>query len=67
MQFTIRTLSELDVVSNQNLSIEMFLLRLIHLIEIKENGKLDNNLENDKFVMKVESNENIQEKDLKIK
>ena len=41
----------------------MFLLRLIHLIEIKENGKLDNNLENDKFVMKVESNENIQEKD----
>ena len=61
-QFTIRTLSELDVVSNQNLSIEMFLLRLIHLREIKENGKLDNNFENDKLVMKVESNENIQEK-----
>ena len=40
-QFTIRTLSELDVVSNQNLSIEMFLLRLIHLREIKENKKLD--------------------------
>ena len=30
-QFTIQTLSELDVVSNQHLSIEMFLLRLIHL------------------------------------
>ncbi len=31
-QFTIRTLSELDIVSNQNLSIEMFLIRLIYLI-----------------------------------
>ncbi len=30
-QFTIQTLGELDIVSNQNLSIEMFLLRLIHL------------------------------------
>ena len=27
-QFTIRTLEELDIVSNQNLSIEMFLIRL---------------------------------------
>ena len=30
-QFTIKTLDELDIVSNQNLSIEMFLIRLIHL------------------------------------
>ena len=30
-QFTLRTLEELDLVSNQNLSIEMFLIRLIHL------------------------------------
>ena len=30
-QFTIKTLEELDVVSNQHLSIEMFLIRLIHL------------------------------------
>ncbi len=34
-QFTIKTLEELDLVSNQNLSIEMFLLRLIHLISSK--------------------------------
>ncbi len=33
-QFTIKTLGELDIVSNQNLSIEMFLIRLIHLKEI---------------------------------
>jgi len=33
-QFSINTLSEIDIVSNQNLSIEMFLIRLIHLKEI---------------------------------
>ncbi len=32
-QFSIKTLEELDIVSNQHLSIEMFLLRLIHLKE----------------------------------
>jgi DNA polymerase III subunit gamma/tau len=30
-QFSIKTLEELDIVSNQNLSIEMFLIRLIYL------------------------------------
>ncbi len=30
-QFTIKTLDELDIVSNQNFSIEMFLVRLIYL------------------------------------
>ena len=30
-QFTIKTLDELNIVSNQNLSIEMFLVRLIHV------------------------------------
>jgi DNA polymerase-3 subunit gamma/tau len=30
-QFSIRTVEELDIVSNQNLSIEMFLMRLIYL------------------------------------
>jgi DNA polymerase III subunit gamma/tau len=30
-QFTIKTLDELDIVSNQHLSIEMFLIRLMHL------------------------------------
>ena len=34
-QFTIQTLEELDIVSNQHLSIEMFLLRLIHLKGLK--------------------------------
>jgi len=61
-QFTIKTLSELDIVSNQNLSIEMFLLRLIHLREIKENKNLNNNFQNDKIIMSVDPTENIKEK-----
>jgi len=35
-QFAIKTLEELDIVSNQNLSMEMFLIRLIHLKSIKK-------------------------------
>ena len=34
-QFSIKTLEELDIVSNQHLSMEMFLIRLIHLKDIK--------------------------------
>ena len=36
-QFTIKTIGELDVVSNQNLSIEMFLIRLMHIVSLKKN------------------------------
>ena len=43
-QFTVRTFQELDIVSNQNLSIEMFLIRLMHLSLSKSN----NNYLNDK-------------------
>ena len=39
-QFTLRTLEELDLVSNQNLSIEMFLIRLIHLSPFEKKEKL---------------------------
>ena len=42
-QFTIKTLEELDIVSNQHLSMEMFLIRLIHLKSIKD--KPDSNQE----------------------
>ena len=38
-QFTLKTLQELEIVSNQNLSIEMFLIRLMHLSSFKH---LDN-------------------------
>ena len=34
-QFCIKSLSELEIVSNQHLSVEMFLIRLVHLKNIK--------------------------------
>ena len=50
-QFAISLLEELDIVSNQHLSIEMFLIRLMHLSSIKLKKNLDqedwgNNLDN---------------------
>ena len=50
-QFTIRTIAELDIVSNQNLSIEMFLMRLMYIISPKSKK-----LENDKFQHSFEKN-----------
>ena len=43
-QFTVKSLEELEIVSNQHLSIEMFLIRLIHLKSIK---KYPENLKSD--------------------
>tara|TARA_B110001452_G_scaffold196265_1_gene166253 strand:- start:1733 stop:3406 length:1674 start_codon:yes stop_codon:yes gene_type:complete len=40
-QFTIKTLAEIDIVSNQHLSIEMFLIRLLHLVEIKKDTNIN--------------------------
>ena len=40
-QFTIKTIEELDIVSNQNLSIEMFLLRLMYLTPMKPKDKIN--------------------------
>ena len=37
-QFTLKTLEEIDLVANQNLSIEMFLVRLIYLSQITQNS-----------------------------
>ncbi len=56
-QFTIKTLSELDMVSNQNLSMEMFLIRLLYLkgdktTEISHNIDLNNNIDQpEKFIL----------------
>ena len=44
-QFTIKTLEEIDIVSNQNLSIEMFLIRLIHLRKISNFNRAEEDLD----------------------
>tara|TARA_B100000530_G_scaffold314779_1_gene244005 strand:+ start:397 stop:2043 length:1647 start_codon:yes stop_codon:yes gene_type:complete len=54
-QFAIKTLDELEIVSNQNLSIEMFLIRLMHIEnKLAEEGlkqeKNDNNETNQKNI-----------------
>ena len=50
-QFTIRTIEELEIVSNQNLSIEMFLIRLMHLISLKP---YDKNLKKNEIFNSIE-------------
>ena len=47
-QFTIKTLKELDIVSDQNISIEMFLIRLLYLVDnssVKEKNEMKGNIE----------------------
>ena len=51
-QFTIKTLEEIEIVSNQNLAMEMFLIRLIHLKEISNLTDLISESENITEVIK---------------
>ena len=57
-QFTITTLDEIDIVSNQNLSIEMFLLRLLHLKSIKSSTEISR----ENFKKEIIKDEKISEK-----
>jgi len=75
-QFTIKTLDELDIVSNQNLSIEMFLIRLVHLkgiyniseiIKQNDNPREHKINQNNEINIKNLSNENNDLFDLKNK
>ncbi|MBD1156647.1 DNA polymerase III subunit gamma/tau [Pelagibacterales bacterium SAG-MED20] len=66
-QFTIKTLEELDIVSNQNLSIEMFLIRLIHLKSIDDSSNVHYEsleLTNNKEVSHTSSSQKIENNDL---
>ena len=59
-QFTIKTLDELEIVSNQNLSIEMFLIRLMYLIDIqKKEIETDNQLNDDLISKNLNNNAEI--------
>ena len=59
-QFAISSLEELDIVSNQHLSIEMFLIRLMHLSSIKLNKNLDLKVSNDNLDGQTHNKENEQ-------
>ena len=58
-QFTIKTLEEIDIVSNQNVAIEMFLIRLIYLKEISNISNLISESEN---ITEVIKNQTIEKK-----
>ena len=81
-EFTIKTLSEIETVSNPNLSIEMFLIKLVHLKDFNKSGQetiitdkiSSNNQHNHKKITKdskiIEQIKNISQEDkekLKIK
>ncbi|MDC3396383.1 DNA polymerase III subunit gamma/tau [Candidatus Pelagibacter sp.] len=59
-QFAISSLEELDIVSNQHLSIEMFLIRLMHLSSIKLNKNTDLEQSNDNLDNQTANKENKQ-------
>jgi DNA polymerase-3 subunit gamma/tau len=59
-QFAISSLEELDIVSNQHLSIEMFLIRLMHLSSIKLNKNTDIEQSNDNLDNQTANKENEQ-------
>ena len=58
-QFTINTLDEIDFVSNQSVSVEMFLMRLLHLKSFYKENKLEkiqnkNNTKMENFKFDIE-------------
>ena len=65
-QFTIKTFEELEIVSNQHLSIEMFLIRLIHLKSIKNapNRINENLIPTNKDISDVPSYQKKEDEDL---
>ena len=59
-QFTIKTLDELEIVSNQNLSIEMFLIRLLYLLNVpKKNISLNFEKKEDLNFSKINKNQEL--------
>jgi len=54
-QFSIKTLDELDIVSNQHLSIEMFLIRLMHLSSVKQIKESDTKSKQENSTKKIET------------
>ena len=63
-QFSIRTIEELDIVSNQNLSMEMFLIRLIHIASTKKKSE-NKNFDDSPISMNQDLNNNQNNNDIK--
>ncbi len=56
-QFSLKALDELNIVSNQNISIEMFLIRLIYLVDLNKNNETKI-IENSNEINLINKNDN---------
>ena len=63
-QFTIKTLEELDIISNQSLAIEMYLMRLMYLTSLKDKN---DDLKRKDFSFSIEKNQDNNKDTLNIK
>ena len=63
-QFTIKTLEELDIISNQSLAIEMYLMRLMYLTSLKDKN---DDLKKKDFSFSIEKNQDNNKDTLNIK
>tara|TARA_Y100000741_G_scaffold154185_1_gene116469 strand:+ start:5464 stop:7137 length:1674 start_codon:yes stop_codon:yes gene_type:complete len=59
-QFAINTLSELDIVSNQNIAVEMFLIRLLYLKKSENQDDLQSNVNKSSIESKASTKTNYQ-------
>ncbi len=53
-QLTIKTIDDLKIVSSENITLEMYIMQLVHLISI---GNLNENLDKEKLVITHQSND----------
>jgi len=66
-QLTIKTIDDLRIVGNENLTLEMYIMQLVHLKNIETKREVSNNIENDgNLKQKNLVGENIKEGDLEI-
>ena len=63
-QFTIKTLSEIEIVSDPNISLEMFLIRLIYLSKKNDLNKFSTDANDEKIASNSDEKSNVVEKKL---
>ena len=64
-QLTIKTIDDLRIVGNENLTLEMYIMQLVHLKNIETKREVSNNIENDGSIrQKNLVGENIKEDNL---
>jgi len=64
-QLTIKTIDDLKIVGNENLTLEMYIMQLVHLKNIETTKEIPNNIENNENLkQKILAEENTKEENL---